>query len=87
MSEVSRNRRTMFSFQDTPPEIAYLDPSFLLNVLVAESAYHAECVAFATQLERARNGALNIARITHCRELCMGQQSLSEDQEASAKTP
>ena len=54
MSEVSRNRRTMFSFQDTPPEIAYLDPSFLLNVLVAESAYHAECVAFATQLERAR---------------------------------
>jgi hypothetical protein len=27
MSEASRNLRTMSSFQDTPPEIAYLDPS------------------------------------------------------------
>jgi predicted nucleic acid-binding protein len=53
MPEVSRNRQTTFSFQDTPPEIAYLDPSFLLNVLVAESTYHAECVAFATRLEDA----------------------------------
>jgi len=26
MSEASRNLRTMSSFQDTPPEIAYLDP-------------------------------------------------------------
>jgi hypothetical protein len=27
MSEASRKLRTMSSFQDTPPEIAYLDPS------------------------------------------------------------
>jgi predicted nucleic acid-binding protein len=54
MSEASRKLRTMSSFQDTPPEIAYLDPSFLLNVLVAESTYHAECVAFASRLESAR---------------------------------
>jgi len=33
MSEASRNLRTKSSFEDTPPEIAYLDPSFLLNVL------------------------------------------------------
>jgi len=39
MSEASRNLRTMSSFQDTLPEIAYLDPSFLLNVLVAESTW------------------------------------------------
>ena len=29
MSEASKNPRTMFSFQDTPPKVAYLDPSFL----------------------------------------------------------
>lgn len=54
MPEASTSQQTTFSFQDTPPEIAYLDPSFLLNVLVAESTYHAECVAFAAQLEAAR---------------------------------
>jgi hypothetical protein len=54
MSEASKSRRTI-SFQDTLPEIVYLDPSFLLNILVAESSYHAECVAFATRLESARS--------------------------------
>ena len=55
MPEASRRRPTIFSFQDDPPEIAYLDPSFLLNVLVAESTYHAECMDFAKQLEDAES--------------------------------
>lgn len=54
MPEASTSQQTTFSFQDPPPELAYLDPSFLLNVLVAESTYHAECVAFAARLEAAR---------------------------------
>lgn len=54
MPEASTNQRTTFSFRDPPPDIAYLDPSFLLNVLVADSTYHAECVAFARRLEEAR---------------------------------
>lgn len=51
MPEVSMRPSTIFSFQDKLPEIAYLDPSFLLNVLVADAVYHAECVAFAQRLE------------------------------------
>jgi len=55
MSEASKRRPTVFSFQDNPPEIAYLDPSFLLNALVAESTYHAECMDFARRLEDAES--------------------------------
>jgi len=54
MPGASKNLKTMHSFQDAPPEIAYLDPSFLLNVLVAESTYHTECAEFATRLESKR---------------------------------
>ena len=53
MPEALKKQPTVFSFQGDPPEIAYLDPSFLLNVLVAESTYHAECVDFAKRLEDA----------------------------------
>ena len=55
MPKASKRRPTVSSFQDDPPEIAYLDPSFLLNVLVAESTYHAECVDFAQRLESAKS--------------------------------
>lgn len=55
MPEASKRRPTIFSFQDDPPEIAYLDPSFLLNVLVAESTYHVECADFAKRLEDAES--------------------------------
>ena len=51
MPEASRRQPTIFSFQDDPPEIAYLDPSFLLNVLVAESTYHAECMDLTVQVD------------------------------------
>ncbi|MBC7228323.1 MAG: type II toxin-antitoxin system VapC family toxin [Thermoflexales bacterium] len=47
------NPPLVFSFQDPPPEIAYLDPSFLLNVLVADATYHTECLEFARRLEEA----------------------------------
>ena len=55
MPEASKSRPTIFSFQDDPPEIAYLDPSFLLNLLVAKSTYHVECVDFAKRLEDAES--------------------------------
>jgi len=44
---------TIFSFQDEVPEIAYLDPSFPFNVLVADASWHTECMAFAQRLEEA----------------------------------
>lgn len=53
MPEALKKPRTVFSFQDALPEIAYLDTSFLLNVLVNESAFHAQCVEFAKRLEAA----------------------------------
>ena len=55
MPEALKKQPTIFSFQDDPPEIAYLDASFLLNVLVAESTYHVECVDFAKRLEDAES--------------------------------
>ncbi len=54
MPEASKRQPTILSFHDAPPEIAYLDPAFLLNVLVTESTYHADCVAFAKRLEEAK---------------------------------
>lgn len=53
MPEDSKKPRTVYSFQDAPPEIAYLDASFLLNVLVKESTFHTECAEFAKRLEAA----------------------------------
>jgi predicted nucleic acid-binding protein len=44
---------TIHGFDEDAPEIAYLDPSFLINVLVVDARYHAECVAFAHQMRRA----------------------------------
>lgn len=41
----------IFSFDDDLPEVAYLDPSFLLNVLIADAVYHSACTAFSTRLE------------------------------------
>lgn len=53
MTEALRKQPTVFSFQEELPRIAYLDPSFLLNVLVAGANYHGECVDFAKRLENA----------------------------------
>jgi len=40
MPEAMKKRLRVFSFQAAPPAIAYLDPSFLLNVLVSGASYH-----------------------------------------------
>ena len=53
MPEASRRRPTIFSFQDDPPEIAYLDPSFLLNVLME----------YSSRLEEATLQILEIPRL------------------------
>lgn len=55
MRGASKKRKTIYSFDADPPEIAYLDPSFLLNILVEDSVYHQECVDFAKRLEKARS--------------------------------
>ncbi|MBI4785793.1 MAG: type II toxin-antitoxin system VapC family toxin [Chloroflexi bacterium] len=55
MPAVSTNPRATYSFQGAPPEIAYLDTSFVLNLVVKESAFHSECVNFAKQLKAAES--------------------------------
>jgi hypothetical protein len=42
MPEAPKKRPRAFDFQGDPPAIAYLDPSFLLNVLVSGASYHPE---------------------------------------------
>jgi predicted nucleic acid-binding protein len=54
MPEATKKRPRIFDFQGVPPAIAYLDPSFLLNVLVSGASYQAECVAYAHRLEAAK---------------------------------
>lgn len=54
MPEATKKQPRIFDFLAAPPAIAYLDPSFLLNVLVAGARYHAECVAYTHRLETAK---------------------------------
>ena len=42
MPEATKKRARVFDFRGDPPAIAYLDPSFLLNVLVSGASYHLE---------------------------------------------
>ena len=46
MPEATKKRPRVFDFRGDPPAIAYLDPSFLLNVLVSGASHHAECIAY-----------------------------------------
>jgi len=55
MPVASTNPRTIYSFQDPPPDLAYLDASFILNLVVQESAFHNECLDFAKRLEAANS--------------------------------
>lgn len=34
----------IFSFDSLPDRAVYLDPSFLLNILVEESSFHEQCI-------------------------------------------
>ena len=40
MPEATKKRPRLFDFQAAPSALAYLDPSFLLNVLVSGASYH-----------------------------------------------
>lgn len=44
----------IFSFRSEPPKIAYIDPSFFLNLLVKDSRYFDECKGFAEKLEETK---------------------------------
>ncbi len=41
----------IFSFKSEPPKVAYIDPSFFLNLLVKDSRYFNECKNFAEKLK------------------------------------
>ncbi len=41
----------IFSFKSEPPKVAYIDPSFFLNLLVKDSQYFSECKEFAEKLK------------------------------------
>lgn len=41
----------IFSFKETPPKVAYLDPSFCINVIIKEAKFHKECSEYSEKLE------------------------------------
>lgn len=40
----------ILDFEAPPPEIAYIDPSFLVNVILSDAKYHSDAGAFSEQL-------------------------------------
>ena len=42
---------SIFSFDATPPEVAYGDASFFIGVLFKEDQYHDECLQFSKKPE------------------------------------
>ncbi|MCX8014059.1 MAG: type II toxin-antitoxin system VapC family toxin [Rectinema sp.] len=54
MTAETKKQPRFLDFRAPPPAFAYLDPSFLLNVLVSGASYHSECVAYAHRLEAAK---------------------------------
>jgi len=42
---------TVYPFQEGPPSLAYVDPSFFINLLVKDSKYHQECKEFSKKLK------------------------------------
>ena len=41
----------IFSFDSLPPGVAYIDPSFLLNILIEEAKFHKQCVEYKNKLK------------------------------------
>lgn len=41
---------TVHSFKEEPPSLAYVDPSFFINLLIKDSNYHRECKKFSKKL-------------------------------------
>jgi predicted nucleic acid-binding protein len=46
-----RNQNSIFSFESIPPDIAYVDPSFFINLIVKDSNYHSACKSFSLRLK------------------------------------
>ncbi|MFQ6043999.1 MAG: type II toxin-antitoxin system VapC family toxin [Candidatus Poribacteria bacterium] len=46
---------SIFSFDATPPELSYGDPSFFIGALFKEDDYHRECRQFAEKLKAAQS--------------------------------
>lgn len=42
---------TVHSFKEEPPSLAYVDPSFFINLLIKDSKYHEECKNFSKKLK------------------------------------
>lgn len=42
---------TVHSFKENPPSLAYVDPSFFINLLIKDSNYHQECKMFSKKLK------------------------------------
>ncbi len=42
----------LFSFDSPPPRLAYIDPSFLLNIIVEEAIFHKECLKYKDKLKK-----------------------------------
>ncbi|MFH1563938.1 MAG: PIN domain-containing protein [Nitrospirota bacterium] len=43
--------QNIFSFQEQPPKVAYLDPCFCINILIEGAKFHTECFEYAEKLE------------------------------------
>jgi len=42
----------IFAFDSIPSRVAYIDPSFLLNILVEEAKFHKQCVKYKDNLKK-----------------------------------
>lgn len=47
-------RDNIFSFNSLPSHVAYIDPSFLLNILVEKARFHKQCVEYKDRLKSER---------------------------------
>lgn len=44
----------IFNFESLPPRVAYVGPSFLLNILVDEAKFHKQCIEYKNKLRDRR---------------------------------
>ncbi len=44
-------QKNIFSFEEKPPKVAYLDPSFCINILIEKARFHKECFDYSKRLE------------------------------------
>ena len=43
---------SIYSFENEPPRVAYLDPSFIVNLLLEDGKYHRACLQYSEKLKR-----------------------------------